>query len=85
MNNIQCAKYKKKFKIFTFKIAFSTKKSIILIMKITRIITTSIKFIISISFIKVKVEVDVKKLICYNCNQTEHIKRDCFQSNKKVV
>ena len=37
-------------------------------MKIIRIIITFIKFIISISFIKIKVEVDIKKFICYNCN-----------------
>ena len=37
-------------------------------MKIIRIITTFIKFIISISFIKIKVEVDVKEFIYYNYN-----------------
>ena len=78
MNNIQRIEYKKKSKIFTFKIVFSTRKSIILITKIIRIIITFIKFIISISFIKVKVEVDIKKLMCYNCNQVKYIKRDCF-------
>ena len=54
-------------------------------MRIIRIITTFIKFIISISFIKVKVEIDIKKFIYYNCNQIKHIKRDCFQSNKKTI
>ena len=54
-------------------------------MRITRIITTFIKFIISISFIKVKIEVDIKKFMCYNYNQVEHIKRDCFQSDKKTT
>ena len=78
LNNIQRAEYKKKFKTFTFKIAFLIRKSIILIMKIIRMITALIKFIISISFIKVKVEVNVKKFMYYNCNQIEHIKRDCF-------
>ena len=37
-------------------------------MKIIRIIITFIKFIISISFIKIKVEIDIKKLVYYNCN-----------------
>ena len=85
MNNIQRVKYKEKFKTFTFKIVFSIKKSIILITRIIRIITIFIKFIISISFIKFKVKIDVKKFIYYNCNQIEHIKRDYFQSNKKIV
>ena len=76
MNNIQRAKYKKKFKTFTFKIIFLTKKSIISLTKIIRIIITFIKFIISIPSIKVKVEIDIKKFICYNYNQIEHIKRD---------
>ena len=58
---------------------------IILITKITRIITTFIKFIISISFIKIKVEVDIKKIIYYNYNQVKHIKRDYFQLNKKAI
>ena len=78
MNNIQRVKYKKKFKIFTFKIIFLVKKLIISIMKIIRIITTFIKFITSISFIKVKVEVNIKKFIYYNYNQAKHIKRDYF-------
>ena len=85
MNNIQRVKYEKKFKTFTFKIVYSIKKSIILITKIIRIIITLIEFIVSISFIKVKVEVDVKKFMCYNCNQIKHIKRDCSQSNKKTT
>ena len=59
---------KKNFKIFTFKIIFLIKKSIILITRIIRIIITFIKFIISISFIKVKIEIDIKKFICYNYN-----------------
>ena len=37
-------------------------------MRIIRIIITFIKFIILISFIKVKVEVDIKKFIYYNYN-----------------
>ena len=37
-------------------------------MKITRIIITFMKFIISILFIKIKVEIDVKKFMCYNFN-----------------
>ena len=37
-------------------------------MKIIRIIIAFIKFIISISFIKIKVEIDIKKLIYYNYN-----------------
>ena len=37
-------------------------------MKIIRIIIALIKSIISISFIKIKVEIDVKKFIYYNCN-----------------
>ena len=78
LNNIQRVKYEKKFKIFIFKIAFLIRKSIILITKITRIIITFIKIIISISLIKIKVEVDVKKFIYYNYNQVEHIKRDYF-------
>ena len=48
---------------------FLARKLIILIIiKITRIITTFMKFIILILFIKVKVEVDVKNLIYYNYN-----------------
>ena len=85
LNNIQRVEYEKKFKTFTFKIVYSIKKSIILITKIIRIIITLIEFIISISFIKVKVEVDIKKFMCYNCNQIKHIKRDCSQSNKKTT
>ena len=68
LNNIQRVKYEEKFKIFTFKIAFLVRKLIILITRITRIITTFIKSIISISLIKIKVEIDVKKFICYNYN-----------------
>ena len=54
-------------------------------MRIIRIIIIFIKFIISISFIKFKVEIDIKKFIYYNCNQVKHIKRNYFQSNKKVI
>ena len=78
LNNIQRAEYEEKSKTFTFKTTFLTKKSIIIITLKTRIITASVKLIISILFIKVKVDVDVKKLMCYNCNQIEHIKCDCF-------
>ena len=85
MDNIQRVEYEKKFKTFIFKTTFSTRKSIILITRIIRIITTFVKFIISISLIKIKVEIDIKKFIYYNYNQVEHIKRDCSQSNKKVV
>ena len=60
------------------KLHFQQKNLIISITKIIRIIIIFIKFIISISFIKVKTKVDVKKLIYYNYNQAEHIKRDCF-------
>ena len=42
------------------------------------------KFTISIIFIKIKIE-NVKKFMCYNYNQIDHIKRDCFQLNKKAV
>ena len=35
------------------------------------------KFTISIILIKVKIE-NIKKLIYYNYNQINHIKRDCF-------
>ena len=42
------------------------------------------KFIISIIFVKIKVE-NVKKLMCYNCNQINYVKRDCLQSDKKVA
>ena len=84
MNNIQRVKYEKKFKSF-IKTTFSIKKSIItIISKIRIIITTFIKLTISIIFIKIKVE-NAKKLICYNYNQINHIKRDCSQSNKKTV
>ena len=47
-------------------------------MRIIRIIIIFIKLIISISFIKIKVDIDIKKFICYNYNQVEHIKRDCL-------
>ena len=77
MNNIQRAEYEEKFKSF-IKTAFLIKKWIITIISRTRIITTTfIKFTISIIFIKVKIE-NVKKLIYYNYNQINHIKRDCF-------
>ena len=36
------------------------------------------KFITSIIFIKIKVD-DAKKLMCYNYNQTNYIKRDYSQ------
>ena len=68
MNNIQRAEYEEKFKTFTFKIVFSVRKLIILIMRIIRIIIALIEFITLISFIKIKVEVDVKEFMCYNCN-----------------
>ena len=42
------------------------------------------KFTISIIFVKIKVE-NVKKLMCYNCNQINYIKRDCSQSDKKTA
>ena len=84
MNNIQRAEYEKKFKSF-IKTTFLIKKSIITITSRTRIIIiTFIKLTISIIFVKVKIE-NIKKLICYNYNQINHIKRDCFQSNKKTV
>ena len=54
-------------------------------MKIIYIITTFIKFIISISFIKIKIEIDIKKFIYYNYNQIKYIKRNYFQSNKKIA
>ena len=85
LNNIQRVEYEEKFKTFTFKIAFLIRKSIILIMRIIRIIIAFIKFIISISFIKIKVEIDVKEFMCYNCNQVKYIKRDYSQSNKKIA
>ena len=76
MNNIQRVEYEEKFKSF-IKTAFSTKKSIIIITSKTRIIIiTSIKFTTLFIFIKVKIE-DAKKLICYNYNQINHVKRDC--------
>ena len=84
LNNIQRVEYEEKFKSF-IKTTFSTKKSIITIISRTRIITiTFIKLTISIIFVKVKVE-DAKKLICYNYNQINHVKRDCFQLDKKIV
>ena len=84
MNNIQRVEYEEKFKSF-IKTAFLAKKSIIIIISKTRIITiTFIKLTISIIFVKVKVE-DAKKLICYNYNQINHIKWDCFQLNKKTA
>ena len=85
MNNIQRAEYEEKFKTFTFKTTFKAKKSIITITLKTRIIIiTFMKLTISIIFIKIKIE-NVKKLICYNYNQINHIKRDYSQSDKKVV
>ena len=30
-------------------------------------------------------KIDVKKFMCYNYNQIEHIKYNCFQSNKKAA
>ena len=77
LNNIQRAEYEKKFKSF-IKTTFSAKKSIIIITSRTRtIITTFIKFTISIIFVKTKIE-NAKKLICYNYNQINHIKKNCF-------
>ena len=85
LNNIQRAEYEKKFKTFTFKIAFSIKKSTISTTRITRIIITTVKSIISIPLIKIKTKIDVKKPIYYNYNQIKHIKRDYSQSNKKIT
>ena len=84
MNNIQRVEYEEKFKSF-IRTTFSAKKSIITIISKTRIIiTTFIKLTISIIFVKIKVE-NAKKLICYNYNQINYIKRDCFQLNKKIA
>ena len=84
MNNIQRVEYEEKFKSF-IKTAFSAKKSITtIISKIRIIIITFMKLTISIIFVKIKVE-DVKKLICYNYNQINYIKRDCLQLDKKTV
>ena len=67
LNNIQRVEYEEKFKSF-IRTAFSIKKSIITITSRTRIIITIfIKFIISIIFVKIKIE-NAKKLICYNYN-----------------
>ena len=86
LNNIQRVEYEKKFKTFTFKTGFSIKKSIITIISKTRIIiTTFLKPTISITFIKVNVEIDAKKLIYYNYNQINYIKRNYFSSNKKTA
>ena len=84
LNNIQRAEYEEKFKSF-IKTTFSAKKSTITITSKTRIIIiTSVKFTTLFIFVKVKVE-DAKKLICYNYNQINHVKRDCSQLNKKIV
>ena len=64
----------KKSKTFTFKTTFSTEKSIITITSKTHIIITFAKFTISIIVIKVKVDVDAKKFMCYNYNQIKYIK-----------
>ena len=66
LNNIQRVEYKEKSKTFTFKTAFSTRKSIISIMSKTHIIITFMKFTIFIIFVKIKIDVDAKKLMCYN-------------------
>ena len=78
LKNIQRAEYKKKFKTFIFKIAFLIKKINYFNNENYSHYNNIYKFIISISFIKIKVEVDVKNFIYYNYNQVEHIKRDCF-------
>ena len=84
MNNIQRVEYEEKFKSF-IKTTFSAKKSIITITSKTRIIIiTFIKLTISIIFVKIKIE-NAKKLICYNYNQINYIKRDCSQLNKKIA
>ena len=76
MNNIQRVEYEEKFKSF-IRTIFSTKKSIITITSKTRIIIiTFMKPTTLFIFIKIKVE-DAKKLICYNYNQIDHVKRDC--------
>ena len=85
MNNIQRVEYEEKFKTFIFKTISSIKKSIATIIKTRITIITSLKLIISIIFIKIKIEIDAKKLICYNYNQVNYIKRDYFQSNKKTA
>ena len=76
MNKIQRAKYEEKFKTFIFKTTFSAKKLIITIILKTRIFIIFIKSITSIIFIKIKVDIDAKKLICYNYNQINYIKRN---------
>ena len=68
LNNIQRVEYEEKFETFTFKTAFSTEKSIITITLKTRTIITFMKFTTLIIFIKVKVDVDINKLIYYNYN-----------------
>ena len=64
---------------------FLIKKSIITITSKTYIIITFIKLITSILFIRIKIDINVKKFICYNCNQIKYIKRDYSQLNKKIV
>ena len=43
------------------------------------------KFTISIILVKVKFDIKIKKLIYYNYNQINHIKRNCFQLDKKIA
>ena len=61
-------------------------KKIITITSKTRIIIIIfMKFTISIILVKVKFDIKIKKLIYYNYNQINHIKRNCFQLDKKIA
>ena len=76
---------KKNLKRLYLKWYFLIKKSIIVIILKTRIIITFIRFTTSIIFIKIKIDVNAKKLIYYNYNQISYIKRDYFYSDKKIA
>ena len=54
--------------MFIFKMIFSTKKSIKIIILKSRIIITFLKLIISIIFIKIKIDYNAKTLMRYNYN-----------------
>ena len=83
LNNIQRVEYAKKFKTFTFKTAFSAKKSIITITLKTRIIIiTFIKFITSIIFVKGKVD-DAKNLYVIIIIKRIILKEIVFNRTKK--